>query len=48
MRPNELLIHGHTHSTEKLNGTQIHVGVDAWNYAPATLKEIEELVKQCK
>jgi len=44
----EILIHGHTHSNLKYstyNGKQIHVGVDAWEYAPATLKEIEDLIE---
>lgn len=44
IRPNEILIHGHTHSTEKVNGNQIHIGVDAWDYRPAMYEEIEELV----
>lgn len=43
------IIHGHTHSTEKVsftrNGTvQIHVGVDAWDFAPVPLTRIAEFV----
>ena len=41
----EMLIHGHTHSSEKMNGKQIHVGVDSWDYAPASFDEVRELVK---
>lgn len=35
----EMLIHGHTHSTEKINGNMIHVGVDAWNYFRQYIKK---------
>lgn len=43
------LIHGHTHSKEKISyskkGTlQIHVGVDAWDYRPVSLGEIFDLL----
>jgi calcineurin-like phosphoesterase family protein len=40
----EWLIHGHIHSLEKQNGHAIHVGVDAWNFRPASLAEIEQLI----
>lgn len=41
-----VLIHGHTHQAEKITdyGT-LHVGVDAWGYAPATADEVAALVK---
>jgi calcineurin-like phosphoesterase family protein len=39
------LLHGHTHSNERVNGRMIHVGVDAWNYAPVSIDEIKELMK---
>lgn len=40
-----ILLHGHTHSHEKVSrsakGTlQVHVGVDAWNYAPVSEDEV--------
>lgn len=43
------LIHGHTHSTDKLtyssNGTpQIHVGQDAWDYRPVHEDEVMNLL----
>lgn len=41
----EVLIHGHTHSTKRRNGNQIHVGVDAWDYRPVALAEVEVLVR---
>lgn len=34
-------IHGHTHDSEKFNGRQIHVGVDAWDYTPISIQKIE-------
>jgi len=40
------LIHGHTHSTERRDGQAIHVGVDAWDYKPATFDEIVALMKE--
>lgn len=41
------LIHGHTHSTDRLTlsikGTQqIHVGVDAWDFTPVSWDQIKE------
>lgn len=52
MRPvdnGDILIHGHTHGTERLTfsakGTpQIHVGQDAWDYRPVSLDEIVALL----
>ena len=41
---NEILMHGHTHSSERVIGNMIHVGCDAWNYTPASLAAIKELV----
>lgn len=43
------LIHGHTHSaakySESLAGTtQIHVGVDAWNFYPVSAEDIQEIM----
>ena len=46
-----ILLHGHTHSKEKISrsakGTlQIHVGVDAWNFFPASEHSIIKLIKE--
>lgn len=38
---NAFLLHGHTHSKNKFNGLQIHVGVDAWDYTPVPLEVIQ-------
>lgn len=40
----EVLLHGHTHSNRKVRENQIHVGCDAWDYAPAPIAEVEKLV----
>ena len=40
------LIHGHTHSPDKVNKTAIHVGVDAWEFRPVPMTAIVELVEQ--
>jgi calcineurin-like phosphoesterase family protein len=41
------LLHGHTHSREKLSDhpRQIHVGVDAWNLAPVQERDVIDLMK---
>lgn len=38
------LVHGHTHSRERVNGHQIHVGVDAWGYGPVAAQQVMELI----
>jgi calcineurin-like phosphoesterase family protein len=38
------LLHGHTHSKKKVNGNQIHVGVDAWKFRPVSIREICQIV----
>ena len=42
----DFLIHGHTHSREKFSGKQIHVGVDAHDFAPVHLDYIVEAIRQ--
>ena len=39
-------IHGHTHSDQKFNGRQIHVGCDAWDCYPVPMKQIEKYIQQ--
>lgn len=38
------LIHGHVHSEWKVNGRQINVGVDAWNYTPVNIMTIIDII----
>ena len=38
------LLHGHSHSKEKIVDKMIHVGVDAWNYKPIPITKISEMV----
>lgn len=40
------LLHGHTHSAEKLSGKMIHVGLDAWDYRPVKLEEIAAIIEE--
>lgn len=40
----DYLLHGHTHSTERFNGKEIHVGVDAWDFTPVPLEEIVDYI----
>lgn len=40
----QYLIHGHTHSAKRQDGTAIHVGLDAWNYNPVPITEIESII----
>jgi calcineurin-like phosphoesterase family protein len=42
------LLHGHTHSSEKLKNKMIHVGVDAWNFKPIHLSVIEYIIQTGK
>lgn len=50
LRPSAVpLLHGHTHSRQHINrellGTiQIHVGVDAWDYAPVASHTLEQVL----
>jgi calcineurin-like phosphoesterase family protein len=44
----QYLIHGHTHNLNRFRGQQIHVGVDAWNFTPVPLSEIEAYIKRAK
>lgn len=39
------LIHGHVHESWKVNGRQINVGVDVWNFHPVELTQIEEYIR---
>jgi calcineurin-like phosphoesterase family protein len=39
-------VHGHIHSEAQRNGTHIHVGVDAWEYGPVSVEEIERLIDE--
>ncbi len=40
----QVLLHGHTHSRKRIDGSMVHVGVDAWDYTPATHAQVSELV----
>lgn len=44
----KFLIHGHTHSKRRVNGKQIHVGVDAWGYEPVPIGKIADIITQIK
>ena len=42
-----LYLHGHTHSKEKISGNHcIHVGVDAWDYTPVSIKQLREVIEE--
>lgn len=38
------LVHGHVHDTWKINGRQINVGVDVWDFTPVHLDQIMEVI----
>lgn len=42
--PGEFVLHGHTHERARRVGRRIHVGVDAWGFAPVTRAEVEGLI----
>lgn len=39
-------LHGHTHQTTRIEGHNVHLGVDAWSYSPVSLEDIVELIEQ--
>lgn len=42
----ETLIHGHVHGAWQMNGDQVNVGVDVWDFRPVHEREIRELIGQ--
>lgn len=40
------LLHGHVHTTWKVNGRQVNVGVDVWDYAPVTEEALAAIISQ--
>jgi calcineurin-like phosphoesterase family protein len=40
----KILVHGHVHEKWKVNGTQINVGVDVWDFTPVHEDEIRDLM----
>lgn len=40
------LLHGHVHSNVKFAGREIHVGLDAWDFAPVPLEAIAAYIKE--
>lgn len=44
------LLHGHTHDEDKIipKRMAVHVGVDAWNYRPVSLSQIESLIAKAE
>jgi calcineurin-like phosphoesterase family protein len=45
LEESQILIHGHTHQKIKVLLDQVHLGVDSWDYRPATHDEVADLVK---
>ena len=37
------LIHGHVHDAWKVNGRQINVGVDVWDFTPVSLDQLQSM-----
>ena len=44
----DYLIHGHVHDDWKIQGREINVGVDVWDYAPVSDDELLQLIKDSK
>lgn len=42
----EWLLHGHTHSRERIRGRQVHVGVDAWDFTPVSAVTLKALIEE--
>ena len=43
-----VLVHGHTHSKQRLGRNMIHVGVDAWPEGPVPMEAIAELMPHAR
>ena len=41
----KILLHGHVHQHWKLKGRMLNVGVDVWDYKPASKVQIEEILR---
>ena len=41
-----ILIHGHHHLNRQVYKNMIHVGVDAWDFYPAPMIQVEELIRK--
>lgn len=44
----QFLLHGHTHSKEKIRGRMIHVGMDAHNFEPISMDTIGNIIASIK
>lgn len=42
----QVLLHGHVHSKRRRDGAMIHVGVDAWDFAPVPFADVAALVAE--
>ena len=40
----QIHIHGHSHSKVRFQDNQIHVGVDAWDFYPVSIKELSKYI----
>ena len=40
------ILHGHTHDKDQIKGRMIHVGVDAWDMKPVSLRQVESLISK--
>lgn len=40
----QILLHGHTHSKDRIRGRQVHVGVDAWDFTPVAEQTLLDLL----
>lgn len=43
-----VVIHGHTHSTERVSDHAVHVGVDAWPDGPVSIDVVAEMVEAAR
>jgi len=44
----QFLLHGHTHSSLRTRGRQIHVGMDAWDFEPISIGQIGNVITDIK
>lgn len=41
----DFLLHGHVHDAWKVNGRQINVGMDVWDFTPVSHEQISDIMK---
>ena len=44
----DYIIHAHIHQVHVVSGKNINIGIDAWNYRPINIKDLEKFLRKVK